>query len=185
MKGLFGQLLQSMSGKTEQKIAEMLPHMVSTKLETLVTKAVEAEVHLQLGAAISQERLTEVVEPLLSKALPKVLTSEMGVLEPIIRHSIFEIASPLIKDEVERMMREQADNVKDLLPEAVRKYLQSREENVREQLKEGVAAQTERLAPDVIRTVAEEQIQTTVQQVIPSMVEEQIKAEIRRLTEAA
>jgi hypothetical protein len=108
----------------------------------------------------------------------------MSALEPIIRQSIFEIASPLIKSEVERMVREQADTVKDLLPEAVRKYLQSREENVREQLKEGVAAQTERLAADVIRAVADEQIQTTVQQVIPSMVEEQIKAEIRRLTEA-
>ncbi len=184
MKGLFGQLLQSMSGKTEQKIAEMLPQMVSTKLEAHVTKAVESEVHLQLGASISKERLAEVVEPLLSKALPKVLTSEMSVLEPIIRHSIFEIASPLIKDEVERMVREQADTVKDLLPDAARKYLQSREENVREQLKEGIAAQTERLAADVIRAVAEEQIQTTVQQVTPSMVEEQIKAEIRRLTEA-
>jgi hypothetical protein len=41
------------------------------------------------------------------------------------------------------------------------------------------------LAADVIRTVAEEQIQTTVQKVIPSMVEDAIKAEIRRLTEAA
>ncbi len=184
MKGLFGQLFQAMSGKTEQKIAEMLPQMVSTKLETHVTKAVEAEVHLQLGATISQERLAEVVEPLLSKALPKVLTSEMSALEPIIRHSIVEIASPLIKDEVERMVREQADTVKDLLPEAVRKYLQSRDENIREELKEGVAAQTERLAADVIRAVADEQIRTTVQQVIPSMVEEQIKAEIRRLTEA-
>ena len=140
--------------------------------------------HLQLGASISQERLAEVVEPLLSKTLPKVLTSEMSALEPIIRHSIFEIASPLIKDEVERMVREQADTVKDLLPEAVRKYLQSKEENVREQLKEAVAAQTERLAADVIRAAADEQIQTTVQQMIPSMVEEQIKAEIRRLTEA-
>jgi len=36
----------------------------------------------------------------------------------------------------------------------------------------------------VIRAVADEQIRTTVQQVIPSMVEEQIKAEIRRLTES-
>src|SRR5262249_49524443 len=43
MKGLFGQLLQSMSGKTEKKIAELLPQMVGTKLETLVSKAVETE----------------------------------------------------------------------------------------------------------------------------------------------
>jgi CheY-like chemotaxis protein len=185
MKGLFGQLLQSMSGKTEKKIAEMLPQMVSTKLEAHVTKAVEAEVHLQLGATVSQERLAQVVEPLLSKALPKVLTSEMAVLEPIIRHSIFEIASPLIKDEVERMVREQADSVKGLLPEAVRTHLRSMEDDVRSQVKEGVAAQTERLAADVIRSVAEEQIQTTVQKLIPSLVEDAIKAEIKRLTDAA
>jgi CheY-like chemotaxis protein len=185
MKGLFGQLLQSMSGKTEKKIAELLPQLVSTKLEAQVGKAVEAEVHLQLGAAVSQERLAEVVEPLLSRVLPKVLTNEMAVLEPIIRHSIFEIASPLIKDQIERMVGEQAETVKDLLPEAVRTHLRSMEDEIRGQLKECVAAQTERMAADVIRTVAEEQIQTTVQKVIPSMVEDAIKAEIRRLTEAA
>jgi len=184
MKGLFGQLLQSMSGRTEKKIGEMLPGMVNTKLEGHIAKAVEAEVRVQLGASISQERLSEVVEPLLSKALPKVFTSEMAVLEPIIRHSIFEIASPLIKEQVERMVREQADTVKQLLPEAVRDYLRSREEDVREQLKQGAAEQTDRLATDVIRAVAEEQIHTIVQKLAPSIVEEQIKAEIRRLTDA-
>jgi len=184
MKGLFGQLLQSMSGRTEKKIGEMLPGMVNTKLEGHIAKAVEAEVRVQLGASISQERLSEVVEPLLAKALPKVFTSEMAVLEPIIRHSIFEIASPLIKEQVERMVREQADTVKQLLPEAVRDYLRSREEDVREQLKQGAAEQTDRLATDVIRAVAEEQIHTIVQKLAPSIVEEQIKAEIRRLTDA-
>ncbi len=150
-----------------------------------MSKAVETEVHLQLGAAVSQERLAEVVEPLLSRVLPKVLTNEMAVLEPIIRHSIFEIASPLIKDQIERMVGEQAETVKNLLPEAVRTHLRSMEDEIRGQLKECAAAQTERMAADVIRTVAEEQIQTTVQKVIPSMVEDAIKAEIRRLTEAA
>lgn len=184
MKGLFGQLLQSMSGKTEQKIAEMLPQVVSTKLEAHVTKAVETEVHQQLGVTISQERLSEIIEPLLNKALPKVLTSEMAVLEPIIRHSIFEIASPLIKDQVEQMVRDQADTVKQLLPEAVREHLRSMDGDVREELKKAALEQTEQLAGDVIKAAAHEQIQTTVEQLIPSMVEEQIKAEIRRLTQA-
>lgn len=185
MKGLFGQLLQSMSGKTEEKIAELLPQMVSTKLEAHVARAVEAEVHLQLGATISQERLAEVVEPLLMKALPKVLSAEMTLLEPIIRHSIFEVASPMIKDQVEQLVRDQAETVKQSLPEAVREHLRSMEADIREHLKQAAAEHVERLATDVIRTVAEEQIQTTVQNVIPSMVEEQIKAEIRRLTQAA
>lgn len=185
MKGLFGQLLQSMSGKTEERIAELLPQMVSTKLEAHVARAVEAEVHLQLGTTISQERLAEVVEPLLMKALPKVLSAEMPLLEPIIRHSIFEVASPMIKDQVEQLVRDQAETMKQSLPEAVREHLRSMEADIREHLKQAAAEHVERLATDVIRTVAEEHIQTTVQNVIPSMVEEQIKAEIRRLTQAA
>ena len=185
MKGLFGQLLQSMSGKTEKKIAEMLPDMVGRALETHVTKAVEAEVRLQLGAAISQERLAEVVEPLLTQTLPKVLTSEMAVLEPIIRHSIFEIAHPVIKEQVERMVRDQADAVKELLPEAVRQHLRSLEAELREQIKQCAAAETERCGPEIIQAVAQEEVQTAVQKLIPSMVEDAIKAEIRRLTDSA
>jgi DNA-binding response OmpR family regulator len=184
MKGLFGQLLQSMSGSTEKKIADLLPEMVNTKLGGHVTTAVEAEVRLQLGASITDERLAEIVEPLLVKALPKILTSQIAVLEPSIRDSISEIATPLIKEHVERMVREQAGGVKQLLPEAARECLGSMEQDARDQLKVAAAQQTEALAVDVIRDVAEEHVQAIVQKVIPSMVEEQIKAEIRRLTQA-
>ncbi len=185
MKGLFGQLLDSMSGKTEKKIADMLPHMVNTGLEAQVSRAVEAEVRLQLGAAVSQERLTEIIEPLVMQALPKILTSEMTLLEPIIRHSMVEIASPLIKEHIEHMVREQADTVRQSLQDAVREHLRSVEEEVRAQLKEVATAETKKLATDVVRTIAEDQIRTSVQMVAPSIVEEQIRAEIARLTDAA
>ena len=185
MKGLFGQLLDSMSGKTEKKIADMLPHMVNTGLEAQVSRAVEAEVQLQLGAAVSQERLSEIIEPLVMQALPKILTSEMTLLEPIIRHSMVEIASPLIKEHIEHMVREQADTVRQSLQDAVREHLRSVEEEVRAQLKEVATAETKKLATDVVRTIAEDQIRTSVQMVAPSIVEEQIRAEIARLTEAA
>ena len=185
MKGLFGQLLDSMSGKTEKKIADMLPHMVNTGLEAQVSRAVEAEVQLQLGAAVSQERLTEIIEPLVMQALPKILTSEMTLLEPIIRHSMVEIASPLIKEHIEHMVREQADTVRQSLQDAIREHLRSVEEEVRAQLKEVATAETKKLATDVVRTIAEDQIRTSVQMVAPSIVEEQIRAEIARLTEAA
>ena len=181
MKGLFGQLLESMSGKTEKKIADM----VNTGLEAQVSRAVEAEVHLQLGAAVSQERLTEMIEPLVMQALPKILTSEMTLLEPMIRHSMVEIASPLIKEHIEHMVREQAETVRQSLQDAVREHLRSVEEEVRAQLKEAATAETKKLATDVVRTIAEDQIRTSVQMVAPSIVEEQIRAEIARLTEAA
>jgi CheY-like chemotaxis protein len=185
MKGLFGQLLQSMSEKTEKKIAELLPQMVSKDLAGLVAKAVETEVNQQLGTGLSQERLTQTIEPLLNKELPKVLASEMALLEPIIRHSVFEIASPLIKENIDQLVREQAETVKTTLPDVVREYLKSIEGQVQEVIKQAAAAQTEKLAVDIVRAAAAEQIQETVRKLIPAIAEERIKAEISRLTEAA
>lgn len=185
MKGLFGQLLQSMSEKTEKKIAELLPQLVGNELAGLVAKAVEAEVHQQLGAGLSQERLTQIIEPLLTKELPKVMTSEMAVLEPIIRHSIFEIASPLIQDNIERMVREQAETVNSILPDVVREHLKSIEERVQEEIKQAATAQTEKLAAEMVRAAADEQIQQAAQKLIPTIAEDQIKAEIARLIQAA
>ena len=185
MKGLFGQLLQSMSERTEKKLADLLPQMVTKELAGLVTKAVETEVNQQLGAGLSQERLTQVIEPLLAKELPKVLISEMATLEPIIRHSIYEIASPLIKDNVDQMVREQADAVKASLPEALREHLKSIEGQVQEEIKQAATAQAEKLAEEIVRAAADEQIQKSVQKLVPAIIEEQIKAEITRLTETS
>lgn len=185
MKGLFGQLLSSMSEKTEKKISEILPVMVSKDLAAHVAKAVEAEVHQQLGAGLSQERLTQVIEPLLAKELPKVFMSEMAVLEPIIRHSIFEIASPLIKENIEQMVREQAETAKQSLPETVREHLKSIEGQVQDEIKQAATAQTEKLAADLVRAAADEQIQEAIQKLVPTIVERQIRAEIARLIETA
>lgn len=180
MKGLFGQLLQSMSEKAEKKIADVIPQLVSKELATHVSQAVEAEVHQQLGAALSQERLIEAIEPVLTKELPKILSNEMAVLEPIIRHSIFEIASPLIKESIEQMVREQAESVKQTLPETVREHLKSIENQVQDECKQAATTQIEKHAADITRQVAEEQ----VTKLVPSIVEAEIKAEIARLTQA-
>jgi hypothetical protein len=59
------------------------------------------------------------------------------------------------------------------------------EEEVLAQLKEAATAETKKLATDVVRTIAEDQIRTSVQMVAPSIVEEQLRAEIARLTDAA
>jgi CheY-like chemotaxis protein len=174
MKGLFGQLLTSMSEKTEQKISEMIPAMVSKDLANHVAKAVEAEVDQQLGAGLTQERLNQVIEPLVTKELPKVLKSEMAELEPIIRHTIFEIASPLIKEQIEQS-----------IPDAIRDHLKSIEGLVQEEIKRAATAESEKLTADLVRSAANEQIQEAVQKLVPPIVEREIKAEITRLIQAA
>ena len=142
MKGLFGQLLQSMSERTEKKIADLLPRMVGKDLATLVAKAVETEVRTHMGASLSEERLTQVLEPLLMTALPKVLSREMSLLEPIIRHSIFETATPLIKERIDQFVREEINAVRTALSDMVREHLGSIEGLVKEEIQQAAAKQT-------------------------------------------
>lgn len=185
MKGLFSQLLQSMSERTEKKIAELLPRMVGKDLATLVAKAVETEVHTHMGASLSGERLTQVLEPLLITAFPKILSREMSLLEPIIRHSIFETATPLIKERIDQFVREEINAVRTALSDMVREHLGSIEGLVKEEIQQAAAKQTSEVVEALVRAMAREQVGQTVQRLVPGLAEEQIKAEITRLTQAA
>jgi len=185
MKGLFSQLLQSMSERTEKKIADLLPRMVGKDLATLVAKAVEIEGRTQMGASLSEERLTQVLEPLLMTALPKVLSREMSLLEPIIRQSVFECASPLIKERIDQFVREEINAVRTALSDMVREQLESIEGLVKEEIQQAAAKQTSGMAEALVRATAREQVEQAVLRLVPDLAEEQIKAEITRLTQAA
>jgi DNA-binding response OmpR family regulator len=185
MKGLFGQLLQSMSERTEKKIADLLPRMVGKDLATLVAKAVETEGRTQMGASLSEERLTQMLEPLLVTALPKVLSREMSLLEPIIRQSISETASPLIKERIDQCVREEINGVRTALSDMVREQLGSLEGLVKEEIQQAAAKQTSGMAEALVRATAREQVGQAVLRLVPDLAEEQIKAEITRLTQAA
>jgi CheY-like chemotaxis protein len=185
MKGLVGQLMQSVSEKTEKKIADLLPKLVRSNLVGLVAKAVETELHQHLGTILSQERLTQAIKPLLMEELPKVLTNEMALLEPIIRHSILEIANPLIKENIDQIIREQTKKLNATLPDAVREHLKSIEGQVQREIKLAAEELTGKLSAEIIRAAADVQIEQAVQRLIPAIAEEQIKAEITRLSAAA
>jgi len=185
MKGLFGKLLQSMSERTEKKIADLLPQMVGKDLTALAAKAVETEIHTHLGVSLSEKRLTQVLEPLFMKVLPKVLSQKMSLLEPIIQRSIFEIASPLIKESIDQFVREQTNTVRTTLPNMVREQLGSIEGLVKEEIQQAAAKQTSGMVEVLVLAMAREQVEQAVQRLVPDLVEEQIKAEITRLTAAA
>jgi len=185
MKGLFGQLLQSMSERTEKKIADLLPQMVGKDLATLVAQAVGTEVQTHIGAALTKDRLTQLLEPMLITALPKVLSREMSLLEPIIRQSIFDIASPLMKECIDQLVCEQTNTVRTLLPDMVREQLGSIEELVKKEIQQAAAKQTAGMVETLVLTTARELVEQAVQRLVPDLAEEQIKAEITRLTQAA
>jgi len=185
IKGLFGQLLHSMSERTEKKIADLLPRMVGKELATLVAKAVEAEVSTHMRASLSEERLVQILEPLLMTALPKVLSREMSLLEPIIRHSVFETASPLIKERIDQFVREEINAVRTALSDMVREELGSLEGLIKDEIHQAAAKQTAGMAEALVQATAREQVEQAVLRLVPNLAEEQIRAEITRLTQAA
>ena len=185
MKGLFGQLLQSMSERTEKKIVDLLPQMVGKDLTTLVAKAVGTEVRTQMGTALSEKRLTQVLEPLLVTALPKILSQELPLLTPIIRQSISEVAHPLIKERIDQFVREELNAVRTALSDMVRGEIGSIEELVKEEIQLAAAKQTSDMVELLVRSTAHTQVEQAVLRLVPDLAEEQIKAEISRLTRAA
>ncbi|NWF72905.1 MAG: response regulator [Nitrospirae bacterium] len=185
MKGLFGQLLQSMSERTEKKIVELLPKMVGKDLAALVAKAVDTEVGTQLETSLSEKRLAQVLEPLLMTALPKILSQHIPLFTPIIRQSISEVASPLIKERIDQFVREELNAVRTALADMVRGELGSIEGLVKEEIQQAAAKQTSGMVEALVQTTAHAQVEQAVLHLVPNLAEEQIKAEIQRLTRAA
>ena len=177
MKGLFGQLLNSMSERTEKKIADMLPQMLGKELATLVAKSV--------GTSLSEEHLTQALEPVLTTALPKFLSQKMSLLEPLIRQSVFETASPLIKERIDQFVREELNAVRTALSDMVREQLDSLEGLIKEEIQQAAAKQAAEMTETLVRTTAREEVKQAVSRLVPNLAEEQIKAEITRLTRAA
>lgn len=185
MKGLFGQLLHSMSERTEKKIADLLPRMVGKELVTIVANAVESEVRTQMGASLSEDRLVQMLEPLLMTALPKTFSRDMSLFEPIIRQSVFDTARPLIKERIDQFVREEINAVRTALSDMVREQLGSLEGLIKDEIHQAAAKQTAGIAEALVQAIAREQVEQAVLRLVPNLAEEQIKAEITRLTQAA
>ena len=177
MKGLFGQLLNSMSERTEKKIADMLPQMVGKELATLVATSV--------GTSLSEEHLTRALEPVLATALQKFLEQRMSLLEPLIRQSVSETASPLIKERIDQFVREELNAVRTALSDMVREQLDSLEGLIKEEIQQAAAKQAAEMTEALVQATAREEVKQAVLRLVPNLAEEQIKAEITRLTRAA
>jgi CheY-like chemotaxis protein len=183
MKGLFSQLLQSMSERTEKKIADLLPRMVEKDLSTLVAKAVETEVHTHMGASLSRAADSG-LEPLLITRTPEDLSREMSSSNPLFAQH-FRNRNPLIKERIDQFVREEITGVRTALSDMVREQLGSIEGLVKEEIQQAAAKQTSEVVEALVRAMAREQVGQTVQRLVPDLAEEQIKAEITRLTQAA
>jgi hypothetical protein len=184
MKNLFDQLLQSMTTRSRQSLAELLPRMIDEKLGTHVRPTVQQELQVQLGNILSQEYLTTVIQPLVSQALPALITKELEASEPIIRQTLSEVAKASIAENVDRLVKDQVESrIHQYLPAAVREQVGTVDQLVKDELQRAVLKQAPLLADNLVRAAVGETIEQAVQRIVPDVAEQHIKAELRRLIE--
>jgi len=185
MKGLLGQLLQSMSERAEKTISEMLPGMIAKNLAMEVAKAVKSEVEQQVAAKLTHDSVIEAMESLVAKELPKIISSAIPDLEPIIRQTVREIATPRIAEHLEHLVRDHVGSMGSSVPALVQEHIKTFDGQIQEEVRKAASREIEKLAEELVRVTANDQVRQTVQQVVPDIAEEQIRTEIKRLSEAA
>jgi DNA-binding response OmpR family regulator len=185
MKGLFDQLLQSMTKRTEKRLTDLLPQAIEEKLASHVRPNVQKELQSQLGEILSQERLAAIIQPILSQQLPALLKKEIAACEPIIRQTISDLAGSSIRESLDKAIREQAEAaVRKHLPDVVREHLGAIDLVVKDEIQQAALKQAPLVADDIVRATAEQTVEQAVQRIVPELAEQHIKAELKRLITA-
>ncbi|MGE3977447.1 MAG: hypothetical protein AB7F94_07645, partial [Nitrospira sp.] len=184
MKGLFDHLLQSMTTRSQQSLAELLPRMIDEKLATHIRSTVQKEVQAQLGSILSQEYLATIIRPLVSQTLPALIRKEFEASEPIIRQTVSDVAKASIGERIDRLVKDQVESgIHQHLPTALREQVRTIDQLVKDELQRAVLKQAPLLADDLVRAAVGETIEQAVQRIVPDVAEQHIKAELRRLIE--
>ncbi|MDR4463902.1 MAG: response regulator [Nitrospira sp.] len=184
MKGLFDQLLQSMTKRSEQRLTDLLPQLIDTKLGTHVRPIVTKEMQEQLGNILSQEYLTSIIQPLLTQALPSLVKQELANCQPLIQQTVADLAKPMIAESVDRLVREQVESgIRQSLPAVVREQVGTIDQVAKEEVQQAVSKQLPTLAEELIRATANDRVEQAVLRIVPDVAERQIKAELKRLIE--
>ena len=185
MKGLFGQLLESMTERTEKRIADLLPHAIEKELTARIHSAVKNELDGQLGDILSREQLTSIIQPLLGQELPALVKSELAKQDTLIRDVVSEAVGASIKNSLDQAVHDLAEaSVRKQLPDVVREHLGAIDLLVKDEVRQAALKQAPLIADDIVRATAEQTVEQAVQRIVPELAEQHIKAELNRLTAA-
>ncbi|MBH0203566.1 MAG: response regulator [Nitrospira sp.] len=184
MRGLFDQLLQSMTKRSELSLAELLPRVIEEKLRTHIRPLVQKEVTAQLGNILSQEYLSTIIHPLVAQALPALIRKELEASEPLIRQIVSDVAKASLGENVDRLVKDQVHSgIQQHLPAVVREQVGTVDHLVKEELYRAVLKQAPLLADDLVKAAVGQTVEQAVQRIVPDVAEQHIKTELKRLIE--
>jgi CheY-like chemotaxis protein len=183
LRALLDYLLQSLVRDAEEKIAALVPLIVSKELTLHVAKTVREELQSQLGSALSEDRIETLVRGIIMAELPKQTAPQLAAAENAVKQHVADIAPGLVEETGEKLMQRFIDSgLEKYVQPAVRAHLGPVESIVRKEVHEAVAECAKQITEETVREMAREQIHEAVRLLVPGIAEAHVKEEIRRLT---
>ncbi|MBX3327946.1 MAG: response regulator [Nitrospira sp.] len=184
MRNLVDQLVQTMTKRSEQNLGGLLPQMITDQWGTQIRPLVQKEIQTQLGNILSREYLTTVIQPLVAEALPSLIRKELPNSETSIRQAVSDLLKPPLAEPLTQLVREQVESViHQDLPAVVREQVGTINQLVTDALHQEVVKQTPLLVEGAVKATVASAVEQAVQRIVPDVAEQQVKAEIKRLTE--
>ncbi|MBS0155905.1 MAG: response regulator [Nitrospira sp.] len=184
MRSLVDQLVQAMTKRSEQNLGGLLPQMITDQWGTQIRPLVQKEIQTQLGNILSREYLTTVIQPLVAEVLPSLIQKELPSNETSIRQAVSDLLKPPLAEPLTQLVREQVESViHQDLPAVVREQVGTINQLVTDALHQEVVKQTPLLVEGAVKATVASAVEQAVQRIVPDVAEQQVKAEIKRLTE--
>ncbi|HJR77926.1 MAG TPA: response regulator [Nitrospiraceae bacterium] len=183
LRSLLDYLLQSVVREVEEKIATLLPLIVTRELTAHLAGPVREEVHNQLTSALSADRIEAALHGIVMPELTKQSAAQATSVENAVKQQVAQIAPALVEKTTESLLRRSIDpGLEKYVPQAVRTYLGPVDTVVKNEVREAVAGCARQTTEEIVREMAGQRIHEAVQHIVPDIAEAQVKEEIRRLT---
>jgi CheY-like chemotaxis protein len=183
LRSLLDYLLQSVVREAEERIAVLVPLIVTKELTAHLAGAVREEVRNQLASALSTDRIEAAMRGIVMPELTRQAAAQAVSVESAVKQQVGETAPALVEKTIESLMRQSIEpGLERYVPQAVRAYLGPVDSVVKNEVRDAVAGCARQATEEIVREMAGHRIHEAVQHLVPDIAEAQVKEEIRRLT---
>lgn len=185
VKGFFDQLLQSAVKELESRLVGILPRMVEETLSRQVHSLVRHEVQTRFNDLFSTGRMTALIQPLVLQELPSLVGKELAQNEPILGRAASDAVGVLIKEKLDQWVTDHAQAfICEQVTEQLRTQTGLMQQVIHDEARSSVIQYLTSHLEQLVKTVAQEAVDQSVQHVVPALAEQHIKAELKRLTDS-
>ncbi|MCP9438452.1 MAG: response regulator [Nitrospira sp.] len=184
VKGFFDQLLQSAVKEMESRLVVTLPRMVEEMFSQQVHSLVRHEVQTRFNDMLSTGRMAALIQPLVLQELPSLVGKELAQNEPLLGRAASDAVGVLIKEKLDQRVTDQARAlIREQVTEQLRAQTGLMQQVMQEEARSSVVQYLTSHLEQLVKTVAHEAVDQSVQHVVPALAEQHIKAELKRLTD--